>query len=117
MLGKKITIFDYLNQIYYKTNKLEYDKKVASSYMLSMWLSHDETLVDIVNEINSLQFFLKDDIIYDYYMYKIPKGKRWIKWTKKLTVSKDEDIKLFITEKHLSKREATLVSKHKENIK
>lgn len=77
------TIFDYLNNIYMKGN-LEYDRKVCPSYLLSMWLSHDKNLVDIVNEVNTFQFFLTDQMIYQYYWHKIPKGKRYIKWVKKV---------------------------------
>ena len=58
--------------------------------MLSMWLAHDSQLIDIVNEINQYQFSLPDEIIYQYYFDKVPKGRRFLKWTKK----KEEDKKL-----------------------
>ena len=85
-----VTIFDFINQIFYKTSKYKYDKKISPSYMLSMWLAHDSQLIDIVNEINQYQFSLPDEIIYQYYFDKVPKGRRFLKWTKK----KEEDKKL-----------------------
>lgn len=86
---KELTIFDYLNDIYLK-GKLKYNKKICSSYLLSMWLSHDKQLIDITNEINEFQFFLSDELIYKYYYYKVPQGKRFIRWVKKDEVDKKE---------------------------
>lgn len=116
MADKEVNIFNYLNQIFYKSEKLPYDKKVAPAYMLSMWLSHDVSLIDIVNKINSLQFHLKDDIIYLYYMSKVPKGRRFIKWTKKDQKDKniEKEIKNLMEKSKLSKREAMMVAKFKE---
>lgn len=81
------TIFDYLNNIYIKGN-LVYDKKICPAYLLSMWLSHDKGLIDIVNIMNEYQFSLPDNLIYEYYYHKIPKGKRYLKWVKKNEVDK-----------------------------
>ena len=86
-------IFSYLNAIYMK-DKIPYDKKLAPAYMLSLWLSHDKTLIDTVDKINEFQFLLSDDLIYKYYFDKIPKGRRYIKWTKKEEVDKDDKKKL-----------------------
>jgi hypothetical protein len=114
---KEVNIFNYLNQIFYKSSKLEYDKKIAPAYMLSMWLSHDSNLIGIVDKINHLQFLLKDDIIYKYYMSKVPKGKRFIKWTKKTLGDKriDKRTKELMVE-GLSKREAQMTANIKERI-
>ena len=111
-------LFDFLNQIYYKSRKYEYDRKVAPAYMLSMWLSHDERLIDIVNKINSLQFHLKDVIIYEYYMDKVPRGKRWIPWIKKTAKDKEQDKKVeaLMVERCLSKRESTEAIKFMEEL-
>ncbi len=110
MTSKKpgITIFDYLNAIYYKTN-IKYDHKIASAYMLSMWLAHDKTLLSIVNKINRYHFMLKDNIIFQYYFEKIPKGKRYIKWVKK----DEKETKL--TKEITSFREDTETSKKEAN--
>jgi len=79
---KEKTIFDYLNNLYYKS-RLEYDPKIAPAYLISLWLSHDKSLLPIVNKINPYHFLLDDRIIYSYYYDMIPKGKRYIKWIKK----------------------------------
>jgi len=114
MVVKPITIFTFLNQIYFKTTVYPYDKKIASAYMLSWWLSHDSSLINIVNKINRLQFSLKDDIIYKYYFDKVPKGKRYIKWTKKTPEDKKkgEIIERMMKERHLSKNECKRLIPH-----
>lgn len=116
--SKEVNIFNYLNQIFYKSDKLQYDRKIAPAYMLSMWLSHDASLIDIVNDMNDLQFILSDDIIYQYYMSKVPKGKRFIKWVKKTPEDKriDKEVKSLMEASELSKREATMVVKLRERI-
>jgi len=116
---KKITLFDYLNQIYMKTSKYKYDKKTAAAYMLSLWLSHDKYLINIVHKICFLQFSLPDKVIYDYYFDRVPKGRRYIKWTKKTPEEKQKlkDIKLLQEQYNISKREAKMTLKFMERIK
>jgi hypothetical protein len=111
MVEKQPTLFDFLNQIYLKTGKYKYDKKIASAYMISLWLSHDNYLIRHVAKIASLQFTLPDDIIYEYYMNVIPKGKRFIKWTKKRVEDKKmkKQIESIMEGTNLSKREAKMV--------
>lgn len=87
-------IFDFLNQICFKTKKYEYSKKDVSAYMLSLWLSHEKDLISTVNDLNHFQFKLPDDLIYKYYYDRVPKGKRFIRWTKKETVDKKTKVKL-----------------------
>ncbi len=108
------TIFDYLNAINYK-KEIPYDKKIANSYMLSMWLSHDVTLIDIVNDINRFQFSLPDELIYKYYYSKIPMGKRYLKWTKKEETDKKmkDKVDKFKQNMLLSKLE---INKYKEFV-
>lgn len=108
---KKPTLFDFLNQIYLKTGKYAYDKKIAPAYMLSLWLSHDKYLIKHVNKINRLQFLLPDDIIYEYYMSVIPKGRRFVKWVKKTPEDKKmkKQIESIREGTNLSKREAKMV--------
>jgi hypothetical protein len=79
---KSNEFFPLLNNLFYKQNK-EYDKKSFPAYLCSLWLSHDESLLDIIDDINDLHFILDDDIIYKYYYDMIPKGKRFIQWVKK----------------------------------
>ena len=58
--------------------------------MLSLWLSHDKYLINLVHKIGFLQFSLPDKVIYDYYFDTIPKGRRYIKWTKKTPEEKQK---------------------------
>ena len=61
----------------------------------------NEVCKDIVNNLNRYQFSLSDDLIYQYYFHAIPKGKRYIKWTKKDKVDKKkESILLELSKKH-----------------
>lgn len=108
---RKITIFDFLNQIYYKNKKYKYEKKLAPSYMLTLWLSHDNNLINIVHKICFLQFELPDNIIYDYYFDKVPKGRRYIKWIKKTKEEKKKikDIKKLQQLYGISKRESKII--------
>jgi len=116
---KKITLFDFLNQIYMKKSTYKYDKKLASAYMLSLWLSHDKYLINIVHKICFLQFSLPDKVIYDYYFDKIPKGRRYIKWTKKTPEEKQKlkDINVLQQQYNISKREAKMTLKFMEKLK
>lgn len=100
------TIFDYLNNLYFK-QELVYDKKIAPAYLLSLWLSHDKGLIDMVNVINEFQFFISDDLIYKYYYYNIPQGKRYLKWVKKEEVDKKakENFEAIRKDMMLSKKE------------
>ena len=112
-------IFNFLNQIYYKGTKLKYDKKVAGSYMLSLWLSHDRKLISIVNEINHYQFLYPDEMIYKYYFDRVPKGKRNIRWTKKNAVDKKlkKKIEAIKEEYNVSTNEAKGIINHQESLK
>jgi len=118
MVEKKPTLFDFLNQIYYKRMKYPYDKKTASAYMLSLWLSHDKSLINIVHKICKYQFDLPDKVIYDYYFDKVPKGRRYIKWVKKTESEKkkDKDIKNICEKYNVSKRESKMLMAHLERI-
>lgn len=111
-------LFDFLNQIFSKKRALVYDKKKANAYMLSWWLSHDPTLINIVQRLNHLQFGIKDDIIYEYYMAEVPKKRRFIKWTKK--TPEDKKRKKFIDgimmETGVSKREALMLYAHQKRV-
>ena len=106
---KKKTLFDFLNAIFYKKD-IEYDKKIANSYLTSLWLSHDRNLIGIVNDINKYIFRIPDEATYIYYKYKVPRGKRFIKWIKKEEVDKEtkKEVDRLMEEYDLSEREARL---------
>jgi hypothetical protein len=114
---KKVNLFSYLNQIYLKTDKLEYDKKLANPYMLSMWLSHDKKLIDIVNKMNKLQWYMKPEHIYKYYWHKIPKGRRYVKWVKKdIDKGVSDMVQSIKVERKLSTRESRMLENHLSNM-
>lgn len=112
-------LFTFLNQIFYKSKGHKYDKKLAPAYLISMWLSHDPALINIVHKMNSLQFYLPDDIIYEYYVNEVPKGKRFIKWTKKSPEDKKRKKKIeeIKEDYQVSKKEAMIILSHIERIK
>ena len=101
------TLFTILNSIFYKTG-MDYEKRLASSYMLSLWLSLDKELVGMVNDINHLQFNLPDEMIYRYYYYKVPEGRRFVRWPKKTKIDekRDDEIKELCIQYDISKKEA-----------
>lgn len=108
-MAKEKTLFTFLNAIFYK-NHIEYDKKLASAFMLSHWLAHDTELIELVNRIIPLQFGLKDNIIYKYYFSKVPKKKRFIRWDKKRKTSDKikKKIEKLMEQYGISKKEARL---------
>lgn len=103
-------LFDYLDQINLKKRKYPYDKKIASAYMITLWLSHDPNLINIVQDINKVLFTLPDDVIYEYFMDRVPKRKRFIRWTKKIPLTKKQEKRIEeLQEKYgISKKEARI---------
>ena len=119
MTIKKPTLFNILDQITNKSTKHAYDKKIASAYMLTLWLSHDRSLLSISQKMNFLQFNLPDNIIYDYYYHEVPKrSKRYIKWIKKTPEDKKnaKKIEKIRLEYNVSKREAKRIFLFKEEL-
>ena len=90
VMDKKKTIFDYMNAIYHKKD-IKYIKKECSGYLLSLWMSHDKKLCKMVNDINKFIFLLPDEMIYKYFFHAVPKGRRYLKWTKKDKIEKKKD--------------------------
>ena len=84
-------LFDTLNAIFYKKKEHKYEKKDAGAYILALYLSIDSTLSVLVNDINRYLFLLPDELIYQYYFHAVPRGKRFLKWTKKDAVDKKRD--------------------------
>ncbi len=87
-----------------------YNPKEVSAFVLSLFLSEDPKLAEIVNKINKYQFSLTDKVIFRYYVDVIPKGERYLKFTKKSKISTDNknDIKQLMELYGVSKREASL---------
>lgn len=104
---KELKIYDFLNAIFNKT-ALPYDKSIAPAYMLCIWLSHDASLIGIVNEITPYLGVLPDELIYKYFFLKVPRGKRFIKWIPKEKIDKkrEEAIQYLMEKKNISYMEA-----------
>lgn len=109
-MEEKQTIFDFLNSINEK-KRIEINKKDFSGYMVSLWLSHAQDCIDIVNDINPYIFNTPEKYIYEYYFDKISKKKRFIKYTKKDKTKENKELEAFKESKNLSKKEAQKFAK------
>ena len=115
---KKINIFDYLRQICEKGTRQPYDRKLAPAFLITMWLSHEKDLVNLCQAMN-IRHWLDDKDVYNFYFHKVPKGRRFIRWTKKdeTYLKEQEEIEEIMLEYNVSNREATMIKQHKERIK
>lgn len=114
---KRIGLFDILNQIFTKSTKYEYDKKIANAYMLSVWLSHEPHLMEYVQEINHRQFNMSDKMVYDYYFNAVPKSKSlYIKYIKGAKQKDDSEVEEIMIDYDVSRREALMIKNHKERL-
>ena len=106
---KKSHLTEVLNAVTQKT-PCDYNPKEFNAYILSLFLSEDRELCDIVNRINQYQFSLDDRLVFKYYVKTVPKKYRRISFTKKSKESeeKDKKIKQLMEEHGISKREASL---------
>ncbi len=88
----------------------EYKPKEFSAYVLTLFLSEDPKLGEIVGRINPYLFNLPDELIFKYYVETVPKGRRYLKFTKKSKEAKDkeQDIKEIMEKYGVSRREASL---------
>lgn len=100
-------LFGTLNSINNKT-PIEYSKKEASAYIVSLWLAQDRGLIGLVNNVNEVLFGLPDELVYKFYYNAVPKRKRFIRWTKKSNEYKELEAKAkqLQDEYGISKREA-----------
>ena len=85
-LVKKKSLFDHINQITAVQNPnyweqiSEEDKKTWSNYMVNRFLSMKSEWVELVNELQ--KYNLQPKELYKLYTNVLPKGKRWLKYTK-----------------------------------
>lgn len=107
MSKKENPLFETIKAVNEK-NDIEYDPKKANKYILTLWLSQSQELIDIVSKINYSVFQVPDELIFKYFMKKIPKKRRFIKWTKKEKLSKkeEEEIEELMTKYNISRIEA-----------
>ncbi|MCF7927429.1 MAG: DNA polymerase clamp loader subunit A [Candidatus Izimaplasma sp.] len=71
-------------------------------------MAQEKDLINIVNRANKYLFLLSDEAIYHYYWHKIPRGSRFIKWTKKEDMGSEqkEVVKGLMEKYNISEREA-----------
>ena len=102
-------LFGTLNAITMKTN-INYDKKLASAYMLLLWLSHERDLMWYVDKMNTVMYNIPDELVFKYFVKAVPKKKRYIKWIKKGRVSKKKEAKIqeLCDKYNISKKESLL---------
>lgn len=86
------TIWDFINSICDK-KRIEYDDKIFNSYITTLHFSQDNITCQYSDKINKLLFLLPNKVVYNYFYSTIPKGKRWIKWPKKV---KEKDNKAML---------------------
>ena len=84
---KKKNLFQHLNQVtttqkpnYWDTLSVE-DKKTWSNYMIHRFLSMKMEWVEVVNELQKYKLQPKD--LYKLYINVLPKGKQFLKYTKR----------------------------------
>lgn len=104
MLDSKQTIFDFLNSINDK-KRIDINKKDFSNYMVTLWLSHAEECINVINDINKHIFNIPEEAMYEYLYDKIPKKKRFIKFTKKNKVEELKELSEFGAKQNLSNKE------------
>lgn len=111
---KRSHLTEVLNAINLKT-PCDYNPKEVSAWVISLFLSEDPELIEIVNKINKNHFSLDDRLIFKYYVSKVPQKRRYIKFTKKSQKSKDQEneVKHLMDTYGVSKREAQLSLRRK----
>ena len=83
---KKKSLFDHINQITSVQNPnywdeiSDEDKKSWSNYMVNRFLSMKTDWIELVNELQ--KYNLQPKELYKLYTNVLPKGKRWLKYTK-----------------------------------
>ena len=83
---KKKSLFDHIKQITdvqspnYWDEIPDEDKKSWSNYMVNRFLSMKTDWIELVNELQ--KYNLKPKELYKLYTNVLPKGKRWLKYTK-----------------------------------
>jgi len=84
--------FQYLNSIFNKNRPRNFDIKNIPRVLLLHYLAHEKDLIDDVNLINKNLWAIPDNCVYEYFYNKIPKCRRFIKWTKKDSFKKSKEL-------------------------
>ena len=109
---KKKSLFDHINQITavqspkYWEEISEEDKKTWSNYMTHRFLSMNMDWVELVNELQ--KYNLKPKELYKLYTNILPKGNKWLKYTKGRNQMEHPSwlINIVANQEKFSKREA-----------
>ncbi len=105
-MGKeKSDLFKALDSI---NLKYKPPNKIPNSYILSLWLAQDKYLIDYVQDINPYIFSINNSVAFWYYFKKIPKRKRFIKWTKKEERKNSKEVQELMRKYNISEKEAKL---------
>ena len=111
-LVKRKSLFDHINQItavqspsYWEDISVE-DKKSWSNYMTHRFLSMKMEWVSLVNELQ--KYNLQPKELYKLYTNVLPKGKQWLKYTKRRNQMEHPSWLINIVANHeqVSKKEA-----------
>jgi len=107
--GKKVDLFSYLHDICYaKTGTLSLKDpglKAFNSYMILKFLSLEEAYLPFVNIMNKYQGNITKEQMYRVLLNLIPKGRKFLKYPKKIEKN-EKDIQLLIKYFKCSSHEA-----------
>lgn len=100
-------LFTYIEQCRTKSKEHPYDSKVCPPYLLTLGLSNCNSDLKVVNALNHFLFTLPAEVIYNYYIAAIPKGKKFVKWPKKEKKEKSKEVEELMEKYSISKLEAS----------
>jgi hypothetical protein len=83
-----MNIFDYTRGITEGKN-VEFDIKLHNTYMINLILSMNKDTIGFANIVNHFNSKFPDKLMFDFLFHSIPPKKRWSKYIKKVSVSKD----------------------------
>lgn len=104
---KKSELFRAIDCINYKKPP-DFDVSKVNGYILSLWLAQDRQLIGYVQELNPYIFTLTNEAVFWYYYKRIPKGKRFVRWTKKMDGKQPKEIDELCQKYNISPKEARL---------
>ena len=79
-------VFDYINSITFDKTDLYKDsleKSEYNPYLVNRFLSYFPDTIFYSNEMNKFHNVIPKEYQYKFYLYAIPKRKRFIEWDKK----------------------------------
>ena len=102
-------LFTFVEQCRTKSRTHPYSRKLASPYMLVMALGNCNSDLKAVNAMNQVLFGTPDELVYEYFMAVLPKGRKWVKWPKKAPKEKTDAVEKLMEQYNISKKEAELL--------